>query len=104
MGDSGGIKKPNPFSKRATYDIEDDIELNVEWSQELEQIVVSVTMPSDAKLGVALGPHNKKCDMILFHSDLLTPTMNDCTYDNGSWYADLEQDWIYDITDDGSRR
>ena len=61
-------------------------------------------MPSDSKFAVALGPHSKKCDMILFHSDLLTPTLNDCTYDNGSWYDDLEQDWVYDITDDGSRR
>ena len=104
MGDSGGVNKPNPFSKRATYEIENDIELNVEWSQEIEQITVSVTMPSDGKLAIALGPHAKKCDMILFDSDLLYSYMSDCTYDNGSWYDDREQDWIYDITDDGSRR
>ena len=36
MGDSGGVNKPNPFSKRATYQIEDDIEFNVEWSQEID--------------------------------------------------------------------
>ena len=36
MGESGGVNKPNPFSKRATYEIENDIELNVEWSQEIE--------------------------------------------------------------------
>ena len=61
-------------------------------------------MPSDSKLAVALGPHKNKSDMILFQSDLLTPSMSDCTYDNGTWYDDHEQDWVYDITDDGSRR
>lgn len=54
-------------------------------------MIFKVQMPSDSYLALAFGASLDKCDMVLFQSDMISPTMSDCFYEEGNLnYVDFQ--------------
>lgn len=61
-------------------------------------------MPADATLALAFGKSLKRCDMVVFESDISSPKMTDCFFEKDDLeHVDAHQDWFAEYTDYGSR-
>lgn len=102
--DGNGVQKPNPFSKKVTFTIEDDFLVTMGWDTDAEELDFRVEMPTNAQLSLVFGANlEKPCDMISFNSALDNPKVVDCKYENEIISQDISQDWFFDVSDYGSR-
>ena len=107
--ESGGVNKPNPFSKETSFQLMDDIMATMAWDKHEDELIFKVEMPTDTQLSFIFGADTtKKCDMVIFDSSMGNPHVNDCTYDARALEGmtvrhDSHQDWFVEVGDYGSR-